>query len=76
MHDESGGLVLLDLEETKVKVGVKSDATIYEWIKTRGFPAPVKGSRRFARFVLREVDAWILARIRDRDEAAKERIAA
>ena len=76
METQSNGLVLLDLEETKAKVGAKSDATIYQWIKDKNFPAPVKGSRRFARWVLAEVDAWILERIKERDGAAKERIAA
>ena len=69
------GLVLIDLDETKAKVGARSDATIYDWIKHKGFPAPVKGSRRFARWVLGEVDDWIQERIKERD-TAKARIAA
>lgn len=73
-HDR--GLVLIDLEETKAKVGAKSDSVIYDWIKTKGFPAPVRGSRRFARWVLGEVDGWILAKIKERDEAARDRAAA
>ena len=72
---QQDGLVLLDLDQTKAKVGAKSDATIYDWIKTKNFPSPVKGSRRFARWVRVEVDAWILERIKERD-AARERIAA
>lgn len=75
-HGHDRGLVLIDLEETKAKVGAKSDSAIYDWIKTKGFPAPVRGSRRFARWVLGEVDAWILAKIKERDDAAKDRAAA
>ena len=60
---------LIDINEVKAQVGAKSDATIYQWIKSRNFPRPVNTGKRFARWVESEVSAWILARIHERDAA-------
>lgn len=50
------------------KVGMHQ-ATIYGLIKTAGFPAPIKVGRR-SLWIEREVDAWILNRVKDYRESA------
>lgn len=58
MH-QTGGHVLLDIDQVKAKMGWKSDDTIYDYIRERGFPRPLKASRKNSRWLLSEVDAYI-----------------
>jgi predicted DNA-binding transcriptional regulator AlpA len=69
----SDELALLDIEQVKGKLGLKANSTVYDWIKTRGFPSPIGAtdSKRFSRFIAGEVDAWILAQIKRRDSLKK-----
>ncbi|OAI51720.1 hypothetical protein AYO46_07525 [Betaproteobacteria bacterium SCGC AG-212-J23] len=63
---------LIGLPTLKAKLDIKGNSTVYEWIRERGFPKQVSnGGGRFARWVEAEVDAWILNRIRERDQLAK-----
>ena len=64
-EQQSKGLVWIDLEETKAKVGAKSDATIYDWIKTRGI------SRANQR--QQEIRPVGIGRGRDLDAGARQR---
>ncbi len=52
---------LIDINEVKQKMGWRSDATVYSWIADRGFPKPLKGSAKCARWILAEVDRFIEA---------------
>lgn len=63
----SAGLVLLEKDEVKAKIGVRSDSYLFQMVKDGKFPRPVKGSRRFSRWVLQEVDSWIMGKIKERD---------
>lgn len=47
----------------------QSAATIYRGVKAGTFPAPVKIGVRASAWVGAEVDAWIAARIAERDAA-------
>lgn len=55
------GHVLIDIDAVKTKMGWKSDSTVYQYVSDRGFPRPKKGSRRNARWLLAQVDAYIEA---------------
>lgn len=57
---------LLRLKEVQDRVGM-SKTTIYDRVKTKSFPAPVHLGT-LAAWVESEVDAWILDRIKDRDQ--------
>ena len=48
-----------DIEDVKQKMRWRSDATVYDWIKHRGFPKPLKGSRRCARWIMAEIDKFV-----------------
>lgn len=61
--------VLIGIESVKAMMDWKSDSTVYEYIK-RGFPKPIKSSRRCARWLVSEVTAWISDRVRERDDKA------
>lgn len=66
--NDSNGLVLIDADEVKAKIGLRSDSRLYELMKCDpAFPKPIKGSKRYSRFVLREVNAWIEKQIQERD---------
>lgn len=58
---------LIPMSEVEGRVSMKKSA-IYARIKAKTFPAPVKEGEATAGFVESEVDAWIEARIRERDE--------
>ena len=61
------GDALLTARETMRRAGL-AYSSLYEAMRLRGFPKPVKvGGARTNRWVLREVDAWIAARIAERD---------
>jgi predicted DNA-binding transcriptional regulator AlpA len=64
----STGLVLIEKDEVKAKIGVRSDSYLFQMVKENRFPRPIKGSRRFSRWVLQEVDAWIAQKIQERDQ--------
>lgn len=49
---------MLTFEEVSSKVGVKRTA-LYSYINKRGFPKPVKISRRCVRWFADEVDQWL-----------------
>ncbi|SOZ49051.1 hypothetical protein CBM2615_A120003 [Cupriavidus taiwanensis] len=66
------GDALLTVRETMRRTGL-AYSSLYEAMRLRGFPRPVKvGGGRTNRWILREVDAWIAARIADRDATAAE----
>lgn len=65
--DNERPLILIELDEVKAKIGARSDDTVYNYIKTKGFPKPVKRGRRFSRWVSYEVDDWIRNMIDERD---------
>ncbi|SOZ01749.1 helix-turn-helix transcriptional regulator [Cupriavidus taiwanensis] len=66
------GDALLTVRETMRRTGL-AYSSLYEAMRLRGFPRPVKvGGGRTNRWVLREVDNWIAARIAARDATAAE----
>ena len=56
---------LIDLGEVCKKTGCGKTST-YEGVRAKTFPAPVKIGAS-SRWVEREVDAWIAARVAERD---------
>lgn len=62
-------LRLIQISEVQSKIG-KKKAWIYERIKSGEFPAQVKVGPRHVAWVESEIDAWINARIADRDSRA------
>lgn len=59
---------ILRLPEVITKTG-RSRSTIYSDIEAGRFPKPVKLGARAIGFVADEVDAWIAARIAEREAA-------
>lgn len=59
---------ILRLPEVITKTG-RSRSTLYADIEAGKFPKPVKLGARAIGFVADEVDAWIAARIADREAA-------
>lgn len=59
---------ILRLPEVITKTG-RSRSTLYADIEAGRFPKPVKLGARAIGFVADEVDAWIAARIADRETA-------
>lgn len=70
------GIVLIPISEVKKKLALKSDSSVYAFCRRRGFPLPLKGSKKFARWVLAEVDAYIQAMPRGADGVNPARKAA
>lgn len=69
--ESSKGLVLIDAEEVKAKIGIRSDSKLYELAKKDpNFPKPIKEGRRYSRWVLGEIDSYILRLIQKRDQVA------
>jgi predicted DNA-binding transcriptional regulator AlpA len=68
MNDDSKGLVLIDADEFKAKLGLRSESRFYELAKTDArFPKPIRRGRRFSRWVLGEADNYIRELIKERD---------
>lgn len=57
--------VILRLSDVERRIGLKK-TTIYRLISERRFPKPIPLGARSVGFVLTEVDAWIAARIAER----------
>jgi len=66
--------------ETKIKIERKpavlkrcgfSNSTLYELISAGEFPRPVRIGARAVGWVSAEVDAWLAARIAERDQEAR-----
>ena len=55
--------VILRRDEVLSRVGI-SQATLYRWMKTQGFPRPKKLGPRAVGWVKFEVDAWLDSRER------------
>lgn len=55
------------LNDVKAATGL-ARSTIYKYVKQGIFPAPVSLGGRAVAWVEGEVDAWIAARIRERDK--------
>lgn len=60
---------LVRLDEVIARVGVGKSA-IYARIRAKTFPAPVPLGGGSVAWVEAELDAWIVARIEERDKAA------
>lgn len=60
---------LLSQSETSKRVSL-GRTTIWKRVKSGDFPAPVQIGERKIAFVRSEIEAWISARIAERDEAA------
>ena len=60
----------IGIDRVKAALDWRSDATVYQYIASRGFPRPIKGSRKCARWLVSEVNAWIADRAKERDKAA------
>lgn len=58
---------LLNAEAVRNIFGWKSDSTLYEAMRLRGFPRPIKISTKCARWSLPDIRQWIEQR---RQEAA------
>ena len=52
------GAFYLSIPQLCVRYNVRSRATIYRWIRDRGFPPPVRFSENCSRVPLREVEEW------------------
>lgn len=63
------GQRVLSLAEVCVKTGL-SRSTIYELINSGDFPAPIKLTARRSAWLLSEVDAWLDAKLAERDAAS------
>lgn len=69
MTDDSKSLTLINAEEFRAKLGIRSASRFYELAKTDPrFPKAIKRGRRFSRFVLGEADNYIKALIAERDQ--------
>ncbi|ATS39298.1 MULTISPECIES: helix-turn-helix transcriptional regulator [Xanthomonas] len=68
MSDKTTGPRLLRIAQVKDRVGM-SQTTIYDRIKKGTFPKPVPLGTLVA-WVESEIDAWVEARIAERDKAA------
>lgn len=60
---------LIRLHEVKAQTGL-GRSTIYKYIQQGMFPLPVSLGGRAVAWVEAEVDAWIAARISERDQQA------
>jgi predicted DNA-binding transcriptional regulator AlpA len=60
------GAVYLSIPQLCVRYNVRSRATIYRWMRERGFPQPVRFSQGCARVPLREVEDWETAQSQGR----------
>jgi predicted DNA-binding transcriptional regulator AlpA len=55
--------VLNDINQVKATLGYKSTTSIYELMKTQGFPKPINIGNRTKRWVESEVQGWIKKQI-------------
>ncbi|MGE3907142.1 MAG: helix-turn-helix transcriptional regulator [Reyranellaceae bacterium] len=60
---------ILRLPDVKRKTG-QSRSTIYDKVQRQEFPAPVKIGERAVGWIEAEVEAWVEARIEERDGGA------
>jgi predicted DNA-binding transcriptional regulator AlpA len=72
LNYDSKGLVFIDADEFMAKLGLRSESRFYELAKTDPrFPKSIKRGKRFSRWVLAEVDEYLLSMIRERDDVAQ-----
>lgn len=50
---------LIRMPELLKRLGGVTDRTVYNWIKCRDFPAPIKFGRRVVLWIESDVDAWL-----------------
>jgi prophage regulatory protein len=70
-----GGINVTDIAEIKIlkrtavrrKCAIASDQHLHQLVRSRRFPAPIKLGCRSVGWISAEVDAWIRARIAERD---------
>lgn len=60
---------LIDLGEVKRRTGFKATQSIYNKMAHEGLPRPITVGTRTKRWILSEIDAWILARIDESRQA-------
>jgi prophage regulatory protein len=68
-RNTSRALIVERLPEVKARTGL-SRSEIYRRIRNRTFPAPIKIGARASGWSASEVDAWIVARIAERNAMA------
>jgi len=66
---------LIKIERVKDRIGL-SKTTIYAWVALGIFPRPVSFGHGMSRWIEEEIDAWIEARIKARDESAASALGA
>jgi prophage regulatory protein len=64
-----GGLRVLRRKEVLERLGV-SNTSLWLWVRTGRFPAPIELGDRSRAWLEHEVDAWLLSRADARDRAA------
>lgn len=67
---QSKGLVFIRQEDVLKKTAL-SRSTLYELVNSGKFPKPLKVGERINAWPEREVDAWMRARMADRDTAGE-----
>ncbi len=50
--------MLINIKDVMQMVGIKQ-STIYKYMKTKGFPKPIKLSQKCSRWKKEEVEKWI-----------------
>ena len=68
-HPQAAPIRFLSLPEVESLTGI-SKTCIYASIKAGTFPRPVKASKRARRWIESEIQAWMRARVEERDKAA------
>lgn len=70
---EQDGLSLVNKDWFKAKLSIRSDSRFYELSRVDpAFPRPVIKSRRFTRWLRREVDLYVLVLVERRDQKVSE----
>ena len=62
-------MILLTREQVEAMLGVKKSA-IYQWMRERDFPAPIRLSKKCVRWRREELEAWLAAQPRAEGDAA------
>lgn len=55
--------ILIDINQVKATTGFRSTTSIYELMKSRGFPKPINIGNRTKRWLANEIQNWINSQI-------------
>ena len=63
MSPDTNNIGLIDIDEVRRTLGLRSKTSIYNLMENNAFPRPVAIGLRAKRWISAEVQAWIAARI-------------